>query len=85
MKKLRGKKYDIDEEMEEIQLVHRQMLRENKSFKEVFADKANQRATIIMSGIWFFFQMTGINAIFFYIIEMFEVRSKAINFKINLN
>lgn len=73
MKKLRGKNFDINEEMDEIKKVNRQMIRENQTFKETFADKANQRATIIMSGIWFFFQMTGINAIFFYIIEIFEV------------
>lgn len=72
LRKLRGKNIDLQDEMKILQLENSQM-QEKLSFREVFTEKATQKASIIVFGMWFFFQLTGINAILFYTVDIFEV------------
>lgn len=70
---LRGENYNSKLEIEALQAQVDTSIKENKSFKEIIADKAIQRATIIMVGLMFFFQTTGINGILFYATDIFAV------------
>ena len=73
LKKLRGTE-NIQDELKMLKSEHDVVIKQGKlTFREVFKDKATQRATIMITGIWFFFQMTGVNAILFYTVDIFEV------------
>ena len=71
--KLRGKDYNSKFEIDTLQGQFDTSIKENKTFNEIIADRAIQRATIIMVGLMFFFQTTGINGILFYATDIFSV------------
>lgn len=73
MIKLRGKSYDHLDEMRQLQDHHKSLMDQNETFREIFSDKATQKASVIMAGIWVFFQLSGICAILFYTVEIFNV------------
>lgn len=73
MKKLRGKLYDSQKEIRELQSQHESLMDQNKTFLEIFSDRATQKASVIMIGIWFFFQLSGISVFLFYVVDIFMV------------
>ena len=70
---LRGKSYDHQKEIRELQSQHESLMEQNKTFMEIFSDRATQKASVIMIGIWFFFQLSGISVFLFYVVDIFMV------------
>lgn len=60
-------------EMKQLQDQHKCLVDQKETFAEIFSDKATQKASVIMVGIWIFFQLSGICAILFYTVEIFNV------------
>ena len=71
IQRLRGIEYNLRPEIEEIQMQQEALKGGNKSFVEEFKKKATFKAFIIIIGLFFFFQMSGINAVTFYTTTIF--------------
>ena len=70
---LRGRDSDISLEFKEIEKYNKQMEKNSNSFLELF-NKHNIKPLLISLGLMFFQQMSGINAVVFYTVKIFEVR-----------
>lgn len=66
LKWLRGNDYDFNSELQELQSEHEERENQKISFAAAFARKTSVKALIIMLGLMFFQQMSGINAVIFY-------------------
>ena len=78
---LRGKSADISEELSIVEKMHVDSERQETqgALRELL--KINNLKTLLISlGLMFFQQMSGINAVIFYTVQIFEVRSDR-NFK----
>lgn len=65
---LRGKRYDVDTEVQTILEAQEELEKQESgnAYKDLFVDAVNRKAFIIVIGVIFAFQMSGINAILFY-------------------
>jgi len=72
---LRGKKVDITEELSMIEKVYIESEREaaTSTMRELFKRK-NILPLLISLGLMLFQQMSGINAVIFYTVQIFQVR-----------
>lgn len=66
LKWLRGENYDYSSELQELQSEHEERENSKVSFGAAFARRTSVKALIIMLGLMFFQQMSGINAVIFY-------------------
>ncbi|XP_037031895.1 facilitated trehalose transporter Tret1-like isoform X2 [Bradysia coprophila] len=66
LKWLRGDNYDYNTELQELQSEHEERENSKISFAAAFARRTSVKALIIMLGLMFFQQMSGINAVIFY-------------------
>nr|XP_003704542.1 PREDICTED: facilitated trehalose transporter Tret1-like [Megachile rotundata] len=77
--KLRGDKYNVEDELRK----QRKMLEENAKIKKSFSVSIKSRATIkgfiISNGLMFFLQFCGINAIIFYAASIFDQTASTLN------
>ncbi|CAB0041002.1 unnamed protein product [Trichogramma brassicae] len=73
---LRGKQADVSEELTTVEKMHveaeRQVSSQQGPFGELFKD-TNLKPLLISLGLMFFQQMSGINAVIFYTVQIFEV------------
>lgn len=65
LKWLRGNEYDYSSELQELQSEHQERENAKVSFAAAFARRTSVKALIIMLGLMFFQQMSGINAVSF--------------------
>lgn len=72
LKWLRGNDYDYSSELQELQSEHQERENSKISFAAAFGRKTSVKALIIMLGLMFFQQMSGINAVIFYTGFIFE-------------
>lgn len=79
LKWLRGNDYDFNTELQELQSEHEERENQKISFAEAFARKTSVRALIIMLGLMFFQQMSGINAVIFYTGFIFDAANTGID------
>lgn len=67
---LRGKKYDVDQEIQTILNAQNELKMNGDSnenaYKKLFTDPVNRKSFIIVIGLIFGFQMSGMNAVLFY-------------------
>lgn len=66
LKWLRGDDYDYSSELQELQSEHQERENSKVSFAAAFGRRTSIKALIIMLGLMFFQQMSGINAVIFY-------------------
>lgn len=78
LKWLRGQDYDYNSELQELQSEHEERERTKVSFGAAFARRTSVKALIIMLGLMFFQQMSGINAVIFYTGFIFETANTGI-------
>ncbi|CAO1407562.1 unnamed protein product [Diamesa serratosioi] len=71
IQRLRGTKYDLRPEIEEIQMQQETIKKVKNSFAVEFKKKATFKAFIVIIGLFFFFQMSGIDAVTFYTTTIF--------------
>lgn len=70
---LRGKQYDIDDDIKEMQdTYHQQQTIGQISLKEFFTVGVYVKPGLIMLALMFFQQYSGINAVLFYLTKIFE-------------
>ncbi|XP_073969045.1 facilitated trehalose transporter Tret1-like isoform X2 [Rhodnius prolixus] len=72
LQKLRGKKYNIDGEIEQFQATIERVAAEKLSFRQAFTTVAAKRGLAVGLGIMFFQQLSGINAVIFYTSQIFQ-------------
>lgn len=74
---LRGKKADITEELNIIEKMHQEYVEmERTNAQSLFSEltkKNNLKPLLISLGLMFFQQMSGINAVIFYTVQIFKV------------
>ncbi|KAF5301949.1 hypothetical protein FQR65_LT08685 [Abscondita terminalis] len=68
----RGFNYDVDEELANITENVRSMSSNTTKFSDLYANKATLKAVIIALALMFFQQMSGINAVLFNAVEIFQ-------------
>lgn len=78
LKWLRGNNYDYNSELQELQNEHQERENSKVSFAAAFGRKTSIKALIIMLGLMFFQQMSGINAVIFYTGFIFEAADTGI-------
>jgi facilitated trehalose transporter len=78
---LRGKDADISQELQEIENANNESEKSATGSTFELFNKSNVRPLLISLGLMFFQQMSGINAVVFYTVMIFEVR----NFVLNLS
>lgn len=76
--KLRGKDYDVQEEIKAIQKEIFLLQQNSSSIKDIFSNKFNRRALISVVGVLTFQQLCGINVIVFYTVPIFEAAGSSI-------
>ena len=76
LKWLRGQQYDEKAEIEEMKKEDAQMKAEKLTFTQAFSRAAAIRGLVISLGLMFFQQMSGINAVIFYTVSIFNVSLK---------
>lgn len=71
---LRGKNGDITEELAMIEKIHQKSIEseQNNTFSELMK-RNNLKPLLISLGLMFFQQMSGINAVIFYTVQIFKV------------
>ncbi|XP_055617149.1 facilitated trehalose transporter Tret1 isoform X2 [Toxorhynchites rutilus septentrionalis] len=72
LKWLRGSRYDERAEIEQLKEEEARMRAEKITFVQGFRQKATIRALIISLGMMFFQQLSGINAVIFYTVAIFD-------------
>lgn len=72
LRKLRGDYYDIESEIKEIKHLLAETERTKVSFIESFKTIQAKKASMIVFGLMFFQQLSGINAVIFYTSEIFD-------------
>ncbi|KAK9501849.1 hypothetical protein O3M35_012500 [Rhynocoris fuscipes] len=70
--RLRGSKYNVDNEIEQFRLTIERVASEKLSFKEAFSTTAAKRGLAVGLGVMLFQQLSGINAVVFYTSTIFE-------------
>lgn len=78
LKWLRGKNYDYSHELAELQAQHGAEQKNKKSFVAALKRSSTIKAIFISSGLHFFQQMSGINAVIFYTQEIFDAADSGI-------
>lgn len=78
LKWLRGNDYDYSTELQELQSEHQERENSKVSFAAAFGRKTSVKALIIMLGLMFFQQMSGINAVIFYTGFIFKAANTGI-------
>jgi hypothetical protein len=81
LKWLRGDQYDEKAELEELKNEDATLKAEKLTFVQAFSRKAAIRGLVISLGLMFFQQMSGINAVIFYTVAIFEVSFFEMSFK----
>lgn len=79
LKKLRGRKYDVTDELEEIQEEIDELNRNKASLSDIVKSKGNIRALISVVGVMSFQQFSGINAVIFYAEPLFRSTNSSIS------
>lgn len=69
---LRGSRYDISQELAELQAQHEEDQKNKISIMAAFGRRATQKALFISLGLMFFQQMSGVNAVIFFTKGIFE-------------
>lgn len=69
---LRGSDYDVSSELEVMQKEVENALQNKASLTDLVTNKANRKALICSLGLMFFQQFSGINAVIFYTVPIFE-------------
>lgn len=69
---LRGNRYDISQELAELQAQHEEDQKNKVSIVAAFGRRATQKALFISLGLMFFQQMSGVNAVIFFTKGIFE-------------
>lgn len=75
----RGKYYNVQEELNEIEKRITESMKKSAGFKDLFNSKANRKALIAALGTMAFQQLCGVNAIVFYTVPIFEAASSVIS------
>lgn len=70
----RGKKYNIDRELNEIKANIEKTKAEHVSLRQSFTTRAAKMSLFISLGLMFFQQMSGVNAVIFYTETIFKVK-----------
>lgn len=71
LKRLRGKKFNVNNEIDYLKHQDEDLRAQQKTFKEVFSTKSTKKAFIIIMLQFVFFQMSGINVVLFYSTTIF--------------
>lgn len=76
---LRGSNYDISNEIDLIQKDVENATQNKASLKDLVMNRANRNALICSLGLMFFQQFSGINAVIFYTVDIFESAGSDMN------
>jgi hypothetical protein len=76
---LRGKDTDISHELREIENAYNESMQSPSDSSFELFNKSNIKPLLISLGLMFFQQMSGINAVVFYTVMIFEVRKYILN------
>ncbi|PSN36458.1 hypothetical protein C0J52_18340 [Blattella germanica] len=68
----RGRNYNVDAELQEIQDALDEAAAQKTSFRQAFSSKASKKALFIGFGLMIFQQLSGVNAVIFYTTKIFE-------------
>lgn len=68
---LRGDHYNCEPEIDDLKIRH-QAAMEGRGFRKVFSTKSTRKALFLIIGVFFFFQMSGINILPFYALMIFN-------------
>ncbi|CAL7946279.1 unnamed protein product [Xylocopa violacea] len=72
LEKLRGPRYDPKQELNEIQKAAEESTGKKPSLREMAKDPATKKAMVACFGMMFFQQASGVNAVIFYTVMIFE-------------
>lgn len=72
MKYFRGERYDVDEELKQMQRDLEDAAAKKAGLKDLVASRANRKALISALGLMTFQQLSGINAVIFYTVPIFK-------------
>lgn len=72
LRKLRGDKYNVDAEIADIKATIEKDKSVNISFRDSFKKRATKRSLLICFALMFFQQLSGINAVIFYVGTIFQ-------------
>ncbi|KAG5863141.1 hypothetical protein JTB14_022046 [Gonioctena quinquepunctata] len=79
LKELRGSMHDVTAELREIEQEFLETQQRKATLKDVIFDRANLRAVISMVGVLAFQQLSGINALVFYTVTIFQAAGTSIS------
>ncbi|XP_063925452.1 facilitated trehalose transporter Tret1 isoform X1 [Zophobas morio] len=79
LRRLRGNNYDVNGEIQEIKDSIQQAKSMNTSLKESFKKKATKKSLLICFSLMFFQQFGGINAVIFYVGDIFDAANTSLS------